>query len=64
MDRSDAESAGLFSRGSVSHLQVLREVRDHLVDAEALEYSHDGPIRRRKRGYILEGVYFTPAGSP
>eukprot|EP00976_Prorocentrum_cordatum_P063832 1177242-Prorocentrum_minimum.AAC.1 len=39
-DRSNAESAGIFSRRTNQ-------------TQEARVYSHDGPIRRRKRGYIL-----------
>eukprot|EP00959_Pyramimonas_sp_CCMP1952_P379264 7944656-Pyramimonas_sp.AAC.1 len=37
MDQSDTGSAGIFSRRYVSHLQDLREVRDHLVNVEVLE---------------------------
>eukprot|EP00959_Pyramimonas_sp_CCMP1952_P082373 1721140-Pyramimonas_sp.AAC.1 len=40
MDQSDAGSAGIFSR-CTNKAQ------------EARVYSHDGPIMRRKRGYIL-----------
>eukprot|EP00976_Prorocentrum_cordatum_P009141 182463-Prorocentrum_minimum.AAC.1 len=40
MDPSDAGSAGMFSR------------RTHQTQ-EARVYSHDEPIRRWKRGYIL-----------
>eukprot|EP00959_Pyramimonas_sp_CCMP1952_P189538 3964675-Pyramimonas_sp.AAC.2 len=40
MDQSDAGSAGIFS-------QWTNQMR------EARVYSHSGPIRCRKRGYIL-----------
>eukprot|EP00976_Prorocentrum_cordatum_P004928 96904-Prorocentrum_minimum.AAC.1 len=40
MDQSDAGSVGIFPR---------RTNQTH----EAWVYSHDGPIRRRKRGFIL-----------
>eukprot|EP00976_Prorocentrum_cordatum_P043609 882349-Prorocentrum_minimum.AAC.1 len=40
MDQSDAGSAGIFSRWT-------NQTQDARV------YSHDGPIRRRKCGYIL-----------
>eukprot|EP00976_Prorocentrum_cordatum_P059543 1175544-Prorocentrum_minimum.AAC.2 len=40
MDQSDAGSVGIFSRWT-NQMQ------------EAWVYSHDGPIRHRKRGYIL-----------
>eukprot|EP00976_Prorocentrum_cordatum_P112760 1195588-Prorocentrum_minimum.AAC.3 len=40
MDQSDAGSAGIFSRWTNQ-------------TQEARVYSHDGPIRRRKRRYIL-----------
>eukprot|EP00959_Pyramimonas_sp_CCMP1952_P044598 931785-Pyramimonas_sp.AAC.1 len=43
MDQSDAGSAGMFSRQTNRTLSVER----------CSPYSHDGPIRRRKRGYIL-----------
>eukprot|EP00976_Prorocentrum_cordatum_P004307 84644-Prorocentrum_minimum.AAC.1 len=40
MDQSDAGSVGTFSRRTNQTQEVWA-------------YSHDGPIRRRKRGYIL-----------
>eukprot|EP00976_Prorocentrum_cordatum_P037585 763727-Prorocentrum_minimum.AAC.6 len=40
-DRSDAGSVGIFSRGTNQ-------------TQEAWAYSHEGPIRRRKHGYILK----------
>eukprot|EP00959_Pyramimonas_sp_CCMP1952_P335658 7028297-Pyramimonas_sp.AAC.1 len=40
-------------RGLVHHLLKLRETHQM---KEAWVYSHDGPIRQRKRRYIL-GVY-------
>eukprot|EP00976_Prorocentrum_cordatum_P073985 1181342-Prorocentrum_minimum.AAC.5 len=45
MDQSDAGSAGIFSRCT----NKAQEARAQ----EARVYSHDGPIRHRKRGYIL-----------
>eukprot|EP00976_Prorocentrum_cordatum_P073505 1181122-Prorocentrum_minimum.AAC.1 len=45
MDQSDAGSAGMFSRWT-SQTQEART-------QEVRVYSHDGPIRRRKCGYVL-----------
>eukprot|EP00976_Prorocentrum_cordatum_P072330 1180672-Prorocentrum_minimum.AAC.2 len=44
MDQSDAGSAGIFSRRTHQTQEAWTP--------EARVYSHDGPIRRRKRGYI------------
>eukprot|EP00959_Pyramimonas_sp_CCMP1952_P017271 366685-Pyramimonas_sp.AAC.1 len=50
MDQSDAGSMGRFPRWT-----------DHMQ--EAWVYSHDGPVRCRKHGYIRTCAFFKPASS-
>eukprot|EP00976_Prorocentrum_cordatum_P062112 1176582-Prorocentrum_minimum.AAC.1 len=51
-DPSDAGSAGIFSRRT-RHGVLRRASRWSNQTQKARVYSHDGPIRRRKRGHIL-----------